>query len=75
MAEYERPAGDAAETPVPKPPASVSVACMAWWWLLILAIGLIFVWWFWVLPNWDYYDSPRERAPDAPRTDPLGPGP
>lgn len=69
MAEWERPAsGDAAEAPVPRPPASVSMACMAWWWLLLLAVVMIFVWWFWVLPRWDYYDSSRERpARQAPQ--------
>ncbi len=47
---------------MPKPPASVSVACMAWWWLLLLAIGFMFLWWFWVLPNWDYWTSGGQRT-------------
>lgn len=75
MAELERPAGDAAETPAPRPPASVSMGCMAVWWLLILAILFMFVWWFWVLPRWGYYDAPRERPPGAPVNEPVGPGP
>lgn len=73
MAEVERPGG-VAEPPEARPPASVSIACMAGWWLLVLAILFMFVWWFWVLPRWGSREVPRERQP-TPVTEPRGQGP
>lgn len=54
------------ELALPKPPAGVSMACMAWWWLLLLAAAFIFVWWFWVLPNWDYSGGQRSGEEATP---------